>query len=119
MFSTVLYTVLLEYTVITPFYGKWCASDCRLHNEVEEQWDTAGVMTDKVISDDKCSSLTRQANGRDKSRAEGRDERGAEARQERRPAEFRVMNVEKREPELAGEARSFIGSAQRTSKCAW
>ena len=36
---------------------------------------------------------------------------GAEQRREN-PAEFRAINVNKREPELAGEARFFIGSAQ-------
>ena len=53
---------------------------------------------------------------RNEREAEARQRRGrgeAEARQRRKPAEFRAMYVEMREPKLAGEARSFIGSAQQ------
>ena len=39
--------------------------------------------------------------------------RRAEARHRRKPAEFRAMSVEMCEPQLAGESRSFIGSAQK------
>ena len=44
------------------------------------------------------------------SRAEAQRRSGAEA-QRPKPSEFRAMNVELREQELAGEARSFIGRA--------
>ena len=36
-----------------------------------------------------------------------------------KPTEFRAINVNKREPQLAGGERSFIVSAQRTSECSW
>ena len=53
---------------------------------------------------------------REQSRAEGKAEDRDDAEQKRgrgeKPAEFRAMNVGKRELELAGEARFFIGSAQ-------
>ena len=33
------------------FYGKWCARDRSLYKEAEEQWETAGVMTGKSITE--------------------------------------------------------------------
>ena len=61
---------------------------------------------------------------REQSRAETEARQNAEKqrteqRRRQKPAEFRAMNVNKREPELAGGARSYIGSARCTSKCAW
>ena len=57
----------------------------------------------KRLSRDECR-------GRDETR---RHKREAEAVQRRKPAEFRAMSVKMREPELAVEAHSFIGSAQQ------
>ena len=53
---------------------------------------------------DQKSRAQRRVTQRDKSRTET---------QRLKPAEFCAMNVEMREPEFAGEARSFIGSAQQ------
>ena len=33
------------------FYGKWCARDRSLYKEAEKQWETAGVMTGKSITE--------------------------------------------------------------------
>ena len=33
------------------FYGKWCARDRSLYKEAEEQWESAGVMTGKSITE--------------------------------------------------------------------
>ena len=55
-------------------------------------------------------------------RAETRRERESEAQRERereKPAEFRAMNVEKTRAGTRLEARSYIGSAPHTLKCAW
>ena len=66
---------------------------------------------------------TRSEQSREESRAEWKaetrrrtDERQRRSRDEK-PAEFCAMNANKREPEFAGGARSFIQSAQ--NDCAW
>ena len=59
----------------------------------------------------------RRDGGAAETRAEPKDESRGKNRNREKQAEFRAMNVEMREPELAGGARPFIRSAQRTSKC--
>ena len=70
--------------------------------------------TDEADAEAKAKQNRDRAEGRDDAEAErGRGATQTEEVPRRKPAEFRAMNVEMREPELAGETRSFIGSAQQ------
>ena len=44
------------------FYGKWCARDRSLYKETEEQWETAGVMTGKSITENDKHILANGSN---------------------------------------------------------
>ena len=45
--------VIVQYmhAVYNYFYGKWFAFDRSLYKEAEEQWEAAGVMTGKSITE--------------------------------------------------------------------
>ena len=63
----------------------------------------------EAAAEQKREEVETNAEPKDESRGRGRSST------EKKPAELHAMLIEMREPELAGEARSFIGSAQQQS----
>jgi hypothetical protein len=75
----------------------------------------------RAVDEKRAEQKRKRDGGPAKTRAEPRDETEREQRQRQKqrqkqrqnPAEFRAMNVNKRELELAGRARDYIESVQR------